>query len=66
MLLTVEQVRQLVTLLQEYPETTHISIYDQINGSGIGPDTFAKYIKWSKFKKPNELGVVDITDTGTW
>jgi hypothetical protein len=66
MLLTVEQIKQLHTLLQEYPEATHISFRDVANGSGIGPDTFAHFIKWNFRTEYTTLASVDITDGGTW
>jgi hypothetical protein len=66
MLFTVDQIKQIHTLLQEYPTTTHVSIIDKDNGSGIGPDTEAKFILWKFPKKSEILGTVNITDVGTW
>ena len=53
MLFTVEQIKQLYALLQEYPTATHVSVRDKPNGSCIGPDTEAKFFIW-KFPHKSE------------
>lgn len=66
MLFTVEQIKQLYTLLQEHPTATHVSVMDKPNGSGIGPDTEAKFMVWKFPHKSKVLETVNITDVGTW
>ena len=66
MLFTVEQIKQLHALLQEYPTATHVSVRDKPNGSCIGPDTEAKFFIRKFPHKSEALGTVDITDVGTW
>lgn len=67
MLLTVEQIKQVYALLQEHPTATHVSIVDKVNGSGIGPDTDAVFIRWPNvFKSPETLETANITDVSLW
>lgn len=65
MLFTTEQINQVHTLLQEYPEANYVVIEDVENGSGIGPTTYAKFMKYG-LRKATLLGTVDITDVSTW
>jgi hypothetical protein len=68
MLISVTQLNQLHTNLQEYPTATEVVIRSETNGSGIGPSEFADYYETARFPfaKPKLLGTVEITDYGLW
>jgi hypothetical protein len=66
MLFTVKQIKQLHTLLQEYPRATHIGVREVDNGSMIGLDTHATFIVWKFSHQSETLETVNITDVGTW
>jgi hypothetical protein len=65
-LFTVEQIKQLHTLLQEYPEASHITIRYAQNESSDGFDTDAVFIRWRAPHEPVTLGIAKITDRGAW
>lgn len=68
MLLSVEQIKQIYTGLQEYPTATEVVVRSEVNGSGIGPSDFVDYYK-SKLlsrNKPELLGTIEITDVELW
>jgi len=65
MIITTKQLKQLYALLQEYPNTDHVIIRSEENGSGIGPSQFAYFYDETLFK-PKLLGTIEITDVGLW
>ena len=65
MLISVKQIKQLHAMLQEYPNTNHVVIRSEGNGSGIGPSEFADFYSENLFK-PKLLGTVEITDVELW
>lgn len=69
MILTREQIMLLYLALDKYPNSQHVVIQDEDNGSGIGSSTVAKFQdRGNLFKQiaPKTLGVEDITDTELW
>jgi hypothetical protein len=65
MILSVEQIKQLHTMLQEYPKTDYVVIRSEGNGSGIGPSEFADFYD-GDLLKPQLLGTIEITEVGFW
>ena len=68
MLLSTKQIKQMHTLLQEYPTASLVAIRSEINGSGIGPSEFADFYeeRAGLFFKRKLLGTIEITDVGLW
>lgn len=69
MMLTVEQINQLHTLLQEHPSTTHVSVTRTGSGASfLAAGHRAHFIEWNGFPfgKPETLETYDITDKGTF
>jgi hypothetical protein len=65
MLISTQQIKQIHTMLQEYPTTTHVVIKTEDNGSGIGPSQFVDFYAGNVFKH-TLLGTLEITDVGLW
>jgi hypothetical protein len=60
MLISAEQIKQLYSMLQEYPTTDYVHIR-----SGIAASDFADYYEQKPlFNKPKLLGTIEITDIG--
>lgn len=69
MMLTVEQINQLHTLLQEHPSATHVTVKSEGTGSSfLAKEHRAHFIEWNGFPfgKPETLETYDITDKGTF
>jgi hypothetical protein len=67
MLISAEQIKQLYSMLQEYPTTDYVHIRSENNGSYIGTSDFADYYEQkSVLEKSKLLGTIEITDEGLW
>jgi hypothetical protein len=65
MRLSVNQINQIHTVLQEYPDTTLVVLRPD---SDFGSAVFADYYKHTKLTTLTRelLGTIEITETGTW
>ena len=69
MILTRDQIMLLYLGLDKYKDATEVVIQDQANGSGIGPDTVARFQDTGNlFRKiaPKVFGEENITDVSLW
>ena len=69
MILSKKQTEYILKGFWENNDADRVEVTDEMNGSGIGSDTFARFTRTRPTKNGfiiEELCNIDITDVGTW